>query len=360
MPSKPSQPPSQAAPEKPEPSPLRRWVVFLLKYGLLAVVLFALGNHVRKLLADWQAHESVLRNTPLRPFWLIAAAAAYAAGQFCFAAFWWRLLVRLGLRSRFGAVLNAYGIGTVGKYVPGKALVVVIRTGMISIPNVGRVWVGLTAVYETLAQMAVGGMVAALCLGIILPQRYTIWGGAAAAGLFLIVVLHPFFFERMARFVELPFRREGATTTSYGWYSTFWRLLFLPVLGWLFTGASQHAVLLALGVEGFRAGDFLLSTGASALATTIGFLILILPAGLGVRELILIHMLDATFGHGRAVLASLLSRTVWTAVELALAGALYALVQWRARSERLVRDASATLVAADTPSPAVPVSSREG
>ncbi|MCO6439219.1 MAG: flippase-like domain-containing protein [Phycisphaerae bacterium] len=328
MPTEPVIESADVASEPARSSPWRRWLFRILKYALLAVVLVALGSHVRKLIADWRAHESVLRDTPIRPGWLIVAALTYGVGQVCFAAFWWRLLVRLGLHRRFSPVLQAYGIGTMGKYVPGKALVVLIRTGMITIPNVGRVWVGLSAVYETFVMMSVGGLLAAVCLFIVRSDDVLVWAGAAAAGIGLSAVLHPVFFGRFARLIALPFRREGNELSTAGWYTAYWKLGWISAIAWVLSGASLFAVLLSLGVERLLGVDFLLAVGTAALATTAGFIVVVLPAGVGVRELIIIHLLEQPFGHGRAVLASLILRTVWTLTEIALAGGLYGLYLW--------------------------------
>ena len=61
-----------------------------------------------------------------------------------------------------GPALRAYLVSHLGKYVPGKAMVVVMRAGM-SVPFGAR---GATAAiatfYETLVMMASGGLLAAL------------------------------------------------------------------------------------------------------------------------------------------------------------------------------------------------------
>ena len=56
-----------------------------------------------------------------------------------------------------------------------------------------------------------------------------------------------------------------------------------------------------------------------ALATVAGFVIAVLPGGLGVREGVLMSTLAPALGSDHAVIASLLLRLVWVAAELVAA-----------------------------------------
>ena len=66
-----------------------------------------------------------------QPGWLVAAGLIYLAGLLPFALFWFRVLRVLGQRPTLRETLRAYYIGHLGKYVPGKAMVVVMRTALI-------------------------------------------------------------------------------------------------------------------------------------------------------------------------------------------------------------------------------------
>ena len=56
-----------------------------------------------------------------------------------------------------------------------------------------------------------------------------------------------------------------------------------------------------------------------ALATVAGFVVAVLPGGLGVREGVLMSALAPALGSDRAVVAALTLRLVWVAAELAAA-----------------------------------------
>ena len=69
---------------------------------------------------------------------------------------------RLGQRPGVWDTLRAFYIGGLGKYVPGKAMVVVLRTGLVRGPRVDTTVAALCVFIETLTMMAVGGFLGAV------------------------------------------------------------------------------------------------------------------------------------------------------------------------------------------------------
>lgn len=76
----------------------------------------------------------------------------------------------MGQRPWKRASLRAYFVGHLGKYVPGKALVVVIRTALIRSRRVDATVAATSVFVETLTLMAVGALVAASILIILSDQ----------------------------------------------------------------------------------------------------------------------------------------------------------------------------------------------
>jgi glycosyltransferase 2 family protein len=62
--------------------------------------------------------------------------------------------------------------------------------------------------------------------------------------------------------------------------------------------------------------------GAVALATISGFVVAVVPGGLGVREGVLMSLLAPALGRDLAVVAAVLLRLVWVVAELAAAAVL--------------------------------------
>jgi hypothetical protein len=304
----------------------RRFIV-PLKMAAWVLILAAVAWHVRKLANDWSQQGGSLDSLRLNPWWLVASAAAYLLAQFSFGAFWRVLLRALSVEPSWWELFRAYCIGTLGKYIPGKAMVVVIRTGMIPKGRTGRFPVALSVFFETTTAMMVGCAVACLCLAPIVPGAWMFWGGAGAVAAALVVCLSPPFFTRAIKLASLPFAvspisREAVTA----WFAALRRPIVLcSAAGWMLFGTSFWAVMMALGVQCATTEDFAFLTGVTALATAGGFLFVFLPSGIGIRELIIIQLLAPRYGQSQAVIASLLLRTVWTLAEVALAGVLYRL-----------------------------------
>ena len=64
--------------------------------------------------------------------YLACAGCAYLLGLSCSVTFWWLSLLSLGQHPVPIRVLWAYFVGHVAKYVPGKALVVLLRTVLVN------------------------------------------------------------------------------------------------------------------------------------------------------------------------------------------------------------------------------------
>ena len=105
----------------------RRGIVWTLRIVIPAIVLIGVSHTIQSAWdklseQDWQ----------LRPAWLIVSGALYLAGLGAMAAFWHYTLTALGQSVPWLTTLRAYYLGHLGKYVPGKALVVVIRVATIT------------------------------------------------------------------------------------------------------------------------------------------------------------------------------------------------------------------------------------
>ncbi len=67
--------------------------------------------------------------------------------------------------------LRAYYIGHLGKYVPGKAMVVILRTVMVRGHRVDAAVAAVSVFFETLTMMAVGAFMAAGILAVRLRKE---------------------------------------------------------------------------------------------------------------------------------------------------------------------------------------------
>ena len=97
------------------------------------------------------------------------------------------------------------------------------------------------------------------------------------------------------------------------------------MLSWGMQGLSLGMILGAVDQTGFHVTDWLRWTAAMALSTSLGFAVLFAPGGLGVREGILLAILNSQPGISppAAVAATVLSRVVSFVAELVVSTVLF-------------------------------------
>jgi uncharacterized membrane protein YbhN (UPF0104 family) len=318
----------------------RRLAIAAVKTVVALLVLWAVGQHV---LRNWHDLESQSRSLHFEPAWLGGAGGLYLAGLTACGWFYERILRSSLAPVRLMPALRAYMVSHLGKYVPGKALVVVIRTGLV-VPFGGRQSTAAIATfYETLVMMAAGGLISAAGFSMAagsfsakfkLPFRGSVelpvYRVAAVAGLALglafLVVVMPRVFGRLVRFISLPIPGVGPDASP----RITWRLLGQGLLwssaGWFLLGLSQLAVVRSFDPAGAAAlvalGLVPVVIASVALATVAGFVVAVLPGGLGVREGVLMSALAPALGSVKSVVAALVLRLVWAGAELAITALL--------------------------------------
>ncbi len=309
-----------------ERSTFRKWLLRALKLLIVLLVLWAL----RQTLEDaWsQLGEYQWR---LRPGWVLASGILYLLGLLLAGIYWHHVLLVLGQDARLGESLRAYFVGHLGKYVPGKAMVVVIRTAMIRGRRVDTAIAAASVFFETLTMMAVGAFLAAVVLAVeFRGEAPKFWG---AVGLMLVAGLPtlPAIFKRLARLagvgrsspgLSLKLDNLGCGTLLRGWA--------LMTLAWALLGLSYWATLEAMAIPGLDPiGELPRYTAGVALAMVAGFLLLVSPGGIGVREAalaaLMIPYLKTLSPHPElaAWASAAVLRLVWLGAELVISAAVY-------------------------------------
>lgn len=298
-------------------NPLRQWLISAGKLALAAIVLYAVGRQLAGDLAK-------LRSVELAPLWLIASAVFYAVGLSFFAEFWRAAVLKMGGSIGVWEAQRAYIVSQLGKYVPGKALSIVMRCGLTRRESVTVSVAVIASFYETLALMAVGSAVSLAALAAVPGIPSSLMWLAAGLTVSLLILTLPPVFSRAVALVALPFKKRGeqlARPVDYGILG--WAVLWL-VPGWIMQGLSVAAAGAGIGVSMVGCGKILPAIGAAGLSTACGFVMIFLPAGLGAREYILTQTLAPTLGPGPAALIAVVSRVAQVVVELAAGAALLA------------------------------------
>lgn len=251
---------------------------------------------------------------------------------------WQRLLANLGCKKPF-ARLNAILLTTqVGKYLPGNVGQHLGRIGLALAEGIPAAILTASIVYEVLLLILTGVLVGVICGAFSEPGLSRLlhdhaWAlatavGIAVAGLAAVPLLGKALSWAAARVARTRGIVAAAPRLS-GWKSPAFSIL-IYALAYLLIGAATS--VLAHGLFPDAALDFMLLTAAFALAWVVGFITPGAPAGIGVREALLLLMLGGTMAAADTSLLILALRVVTTLGDMLCLAAGTAQMAWLRRS----------------------------
>lgn len=249
----------------------------------------------------------------------------------------------VGYRVTIREAVSAQIVGHLGKYAPGKAMVVVIRAGRLATAGVPVLAGSISVFLETFLMMAVGAAVAG-CLIFFLPvPRWIAWTslvGGVAATLPTLPPIMKWVVQRVSKdrgiapealaetqrvtetvLVSESVSGQGPSPQVSGGDGA-WRFFVsawgFQMVAWILIGASFFCLVsgIPVGSNEFPASTvFAASVASIALAMVVGFASL-LPGGAGIRELTTAVVLTPVVGPSQALLAAILARLLFIVVEL--------------------------------------------
>ncbi len=273
---------------------------------------------LRGVFRDLQTSKLDLRG--VRWEWITVAGVLYALGTLPGGLYWHQVLVALGQRPTLGHSLRAFFVSQLGKYVPGKAMVVVMRTMLVAGPGV-RAPIAVTSVFiETLTWMAVGATIGSLMLALLNPQHVWLEALAIAAAICAVIPMSPpvlgFVLKRISKVTgsgpkQPDIHGLSAWVIARGWLQM--------AVGWMLVAASLLAVLKAVPGTEANWSDYAVALECVTLSIVLGFASLI-PGGLGVRELVIVPLLSPKFGAPKALACAIVIRLIWLIAEVSIVG----------------------------------------
>ncbi|HEX3005287.1 MAG TPA: lysylphosphatidylglycerol synthase domain-containing protein [Angustibacter sp.] len=234
---------------------------------------------------------------------------------------WRALLADLGSPLGWGPASGVLFIGQLGKYLPGTVWTVVVQTEVASAVGVPR---KRTAVVGLLS-MGLSAL-AGLGVGVFALPALLSSGGESWYLLVLLVVpvgavvLHPRVLNalvgralRVVKRAPLDDRLSGrAIAVTMAAY----------VAAWLCLGLHVWVLVHDLGADGV--GALVPAVLGYALAASLGMVAVLLPAGIGLREAVLLLLLSGSLSRpGAAAAVVLLSRFIVTASDVVAAAAAW-------------------------------------
>jgi glycosyltransferase 2 family protein len=301
----------------------RKRAVAVVKLLLVAAVLWGVHRTIRSALADLDAQKWSARD--LRPGWLVVSGVMYLAGFLPSTLFWHRLLLLFDQPAPVWRAIRSWYIGSLGKYVPGKATVIVLRTALLRHDGVGIGVSTATIFYETLTTMAVGAFVSGAILLVMMRDN---WELALLSGVLMLIAgapTVPAIFKRLARLAGIERAAPEAINKldHLGWRGLAQAWLGIAV-GWVLVGLSIWTALVASDGEASHLvpSQIVLSIAAGGLSCVAGFVSFI-PGGLVVRDAVMLELLAPAVGQGPALVCALVARLVWLLSEVAISIILY-------------------------------------
>ena len=298
----------------------------IARYGIgLAVIVLTFYFLGRNLAANWSDLRS--EELDVQPALLVLSGCFLAGDILMRSILWWDLTGYFAGDSRptYPRLAKVFVYSWIGRYVPGKVAYLVGRFYLGRAAGVpARALVGGMA-YENVLILIMAMVVSALLLVPSLAVEsesflpYLALPAAAIAG---VLLLQPAVLSRVLR---LAMRLTGRDLPDSDWILPARRMartLALSAIVFSLSGLGFYLMIASL--TDYPARYLPLAAGTMALGAVVGTVSIITPAGLGVREGVLVGLLQFTMPRELAVLIAVVARVWATVVDLALVGLCFA------------------------------------
>ncbi|GAB6900998.1 hypothetical protein JCM9957A_40880 [Kineosporia succinea] len=254
----------------------------------------------------------------LSPGWLALAVVATMVNVGLAGMVWLTILSSLGSPLPLQVAARIFFVGQLGKYLPGSVWPVVVQAELGRDYHVPRRRTATATVVSMLLSVLSALLVVLIAVPFAPEALPDGFGWAVLLVVPLAVVLHP---AVMGRLVDRALRivtREGLPERTSGrgtLIATLWAMG-----SWAGAGLQVWALSIPLGADA-NVSTALLLIGGYALAWAVGFVVVLAPAGAGAREVALAAVLSTVLDdHGKVVVVVLISRVLFTGVDLIAAG----------------------------------------
>lgn len=267
-------------------------------------------------------------------FYLGLSVLIYLAHILCNAVIWYFITKQNQCNMGFFETLKVRIFSDFGKYIPGKVFAYGILFYSYDQKAISKKKIMFCSFQElilgTLAAVIIA-LVSIFFSDIAILHKYNlIFLGLA---IICFVIMHPVILKFITNFFLRTFKKESISITST--YSQMLIILGLFLVSWLVFGWAFYFFINSFFQ--YSINSYFFTTGAFAIAGLIGFVALFAPAGIGVREGILIFILTFIFPAAIATLISLISRIWMTICELLLLGIVFSLTYTKNRKGKIVQ-----------------------
>jgi hypothetical protein len=297
----------------------------VVRFGFLALALALLGLAlVDESNSLWHQVERLSV-----PIVLLALALNYV-GLICSLMVWRELLADLGSRLTVPEAWRIMFIGQLAKYIPGSLWPILAQAELGADRGIPRSRSALSVLLSYAVMTLSGAVVAAVTLPFATAASILQYIWVVALVPVAIVMLSPPVLNRLLALV-LRLTHRGPLEQGVS-YRGLARTMAWAVAGWLCNGIMVYVLMRQL--SGHQQGTLLVSIGAYALSWAVGFLAIFAPAGVGVREAVMVAVLHTRTTTAIALTIALLTRATAVVCDAVAGGVAGALVG-RGRLRRL-------------------------
>lgn len=291
-----------------------KWVRVGLPVVILAFCSYGL------VLAWPQVHPALGR---LHWYSIAGSLAAAMASAGCMMLAWRRLLADLGSKLPVPVAARVTFLAQLGKYLPGAIWSFAGQVELGHDYDVPRRRGAASVIIWIAGLIAVGLLIAAVSLPLASPavaRRYLLF---LAAIPLIAICMAPPVLHRLVNFA-LKIIRQAPLEEQVSWRGLGGALGW-TVIGWVLLGIQIWLLLADVANDGGH--SLLIALGAYALACSLALLLVVVPNGIGAREVILVAALAPVLPHGAALAVALVARVVTTVSDLAWGGIALALAR---------------------------------
>ncbi len=308
--------------ETAEPSKGRIRIPRWLRLTLGAVIVIAAFCFlVGRLIRDWnQVPFHQLRFSPIH---LVASFAILFGLHFPLGAYAWKVILR-GFDEHISTFksLTIITVTQIGKYIPGKVWFTLGRMSLAKKEGIPQAKTLMSVLVE--AGFALLAAILLFGIAILFAPRSSVPGPVYLlfiAAPLCLVVIYPPILNRVLRFALRKLKQPVFELKLS--YLRMLYILLLYTLGWFMQGIG--CFILINSFYPLALGKLPVLLGGYSISWILGFLTLIAPAGLGIREGIFTFILRMIIPEPVAIIAALLTRVWITVAEAAisLASLLY-------------------------------------
>lgn len=288
-----------------------------VRIGIVIIVLLFLAITLNRAWQDLQSNRFHERWSSLDARWIAASVAMTMVAMLPAAIGWLQTLASFRQEVPWAIGMHAYLLGHLGKYVPGKAMVLILRVGRIR-PYGVEVKPAIVSVFvETLTSVGIGAILGASILIAMQPPWWII-GLSIGCIVGASIPLVPEVFRTVIRIVSkskigrMPPHVAQAITWPMMIRTCGWMLL-----GWLMHGTACWFMLCGLVHEPelLSIHAWFICVGAISLGAVAGFFSM-LPGGAIVRELAITWLLATIVSHSDALGLAIVLRVSTLVAEL--------------------------------------------